>query len=160
MMKTRLFLLFTFVILAGCTTRPGKISNFDQSYPIEDFSCRIGDSPSVSVELGPSVYPQNEWEVINSLEQAGFSTEKLKQTTQFVKMLDTTSLMVVVGGKVLMDCGNISHISYIASVRKSILAILYGKYVADGTIDLTKTLKDMQMDDVGGLYRRCRSQVM
>jgi CubicO group peptidase (beta-lactamase class C family) len=36
-------------------------------------------------------------------------------------------------------------------VRKSILAILYGNYVADGTINLDATLEDLQFDDKGGL---------
>ncbi len=37
------------------------------------------------------------------------------------------------------------------SVRKSVLAMLYGKHVADGTVDLDKTLSDVGIDDVEGL---------
>jgi CubicO group peptidase (beta-lactamase class C family) len=36
----------------------------------------------------------------------------------------------------------------VASVRKSVLGMLYGKYVADGTIDLQKTVKDLGLTDV------------
>ena len=38
-----------------------------------------------------------------------------------------------------------------SSIRKSILAILYGKYVADGKINLEDTLEELGVDDVGGL---------
>jgi CubicO group peptidase (beta-lactamase class C family) len=59
--------------------------------------------------------------------------------------------MVIVGGRVLFEYGDVEEVSYLASVRKSILAMLYGHYVADGTIDLEKTLQELGMDDVGGL---------
>jgi len=57
----------------------------------------------------------------------------------------------VVGGRVLWEYGDVSRRSYLASVRKSILAMLYGKYVANGTIRLDKTLEELGMDDHRGL---------
>ena len=44
--------------------------------------------------------------------------------------------------------------SYIASCRKSVLSMLYGQYVEDGTIDLNKTVADLGIDDVEGLLPR------
>jgi CubicO group peptidase (beta-lactamase class C family) len=38
-----------------------------------------------------------------------------------------------------------------ASARKTLLALLYGKYVQQGTIRLVKTLREMGIEDVGGL---------
>jgi CubicO group peptidase (beta-lactamase class C family) len=59
--------------------------------------------------------------------------------------------MIVHRGKVVFDYGNVEELSYIASCRKSILAMLYGPFVENGTIDLTTTLEDLDMDDIRGL---------
>jgi CubicO group peptidase (beta-lactamase class C family) len=59
--------------------------------------------------------------------------------------------MVAVGGRSLFEYGDLTRLSYLASVRKSVLAMLYGKYVENGTIPLNKTLREMEFTDVGGL---------
>ena len=59
--------------------------------------------------------------------------------------------MAVVGGRALYEYGDLTTVSYLASVRKSVLAMLFGKYVANGTIKLNKTLADLKIDDIGGL---------
>ena len=50
-----------------------------------------------------------------------------------------------------MQYGDVQAVSYLASVRKSVLAILFGNYVASGKIRLNKTLAALGIDDVGGL---------
>jgi CubicO group peptidase (beta-lactamase class C family) len=97
------------------------------------------------------VYPGASWERIGSPESAGYSGKKLEEVRDYVKTINTTGLVVVVGGKILFEYGDLEQLSYLASVRKSILAMLYGNYVADGTVDLNKTLRDLGMDDHGGL---------
>jgi CubicO group peptidase (beta-lactamase class C family) len=52
---------------------------------------------------------------------------------------------------VVFEYGDVAENSYIASCRKSILAMLYGHYVTLGEINLHKSLKEMNIDDVGGL---------
>jgi CubicO group peptidase (beta-lactamase class C family) len=47
--------------------------------------------------------------------------------------------------------GDIEELSYVASVRKSILSMLYGYWVANGTIRLGTTIGELGMDDIGGL---------
>ncbi len=42
---------------------------------------------------------------------------------------------------------NIKEINYIASCRKSVLSMLYGKYVENGTIDLNETIRDIGIDE-------------
>jgi hypothetical protein len=51
---------------------------------------------------------------------------------------DTAHSAVVIGshGQVPFQYGDVARISKVAPIRKSILAMLYGKYVANGTIDL------------------------
>jgi len=54
-------------------------------------------------------------------------------------------------GRVVFTYGDLEELSYLASCRKSILAMLYGYWVENGTIDLERTLAELGMDDVGGL---------
>ncbi len=98
-----------------------------------------------------SVYPAQDWESIASPESVGFSSERLAALRAFVSTLDTTAMMVVVGGKSLFTYGDLAHLSYLASGRKSVLSLLYGQYVDDRTISLDRTLSDLKFTDVGGL---------
>ena len=104
----------------------------------------------------PPVYPAKEWQVAERPESAGFSSRRLASLTPFLESLDTSALMVVSGGKVVYQYGNAAEVSYLASCRKSVLAMLYGNYVASGKIQLDKTLRELEMDDIGGLMPRER----
>ena len=97
------------------------------------------------------VYPDVEWERIAKPEAAGFSQEGLDALRDHLAELPSTGLVVAVDGRIAFENGNIADTSYIASVRKSVLAMLYGNYVEEGTIDLTKTLADLNIPDHGGL---------
>ena len=97
------------------------------------------------------VYPGAEWERITNPESVGFSKEGLETVRAHLDSLPSTGIVVAVGGRILFENGNIQDRSYIASVRKSVLAMLFGNYVEDGTIDLNKTLTDLEINDHGGL---------
>ena len=97
------------------------------------------------------VFPAAEWERIASPESAGFSRAKLDTVVSQAKTLSTTALVAVVNGRILFDYGDTTHQSYIASVRKSVLAMLFGNYVQSGKIRLDKTLKELKITDIGGL---------
>jgi CubicO group peptidase (beta-lactamase class C family) len=60
-------------------------------------------------------------------------------------------MMAVVGGRVLYEYGDVTTVTYLASVRKSVLAMLFGNYVANGKIRLAKTLAELKIDDHQGL---------
>jgi CubicO group peptidase (beta-lactamase class C family) len=98
-----------------------------------------------------AVFPGREWARIERPESVGYSSARLRALGEWVESLDTTAMMVVVGGRSLFEYGDLSHLSYLASVRKSVLAILYGKYVENGTIRLDRTLRELGFTDVGGL---------
>ncbi len=68
-----------------------------------------------------------------------------------IDSMNTTGILVIYDGKVVFSYGDLEELSYIASCRKSVLSILYGGPVQDGTIDLQKTLADLQIDDLQGL---------
>ncbi|MGD2246666.1 MAG: serine hydrolase [Candidatus Aminicenantes bacterium] len=97
------------------------------------------------------IYPGESWERIWDSASVGYSSDGLDKVREYVETLDTTALMVVVGGKALFEYGNLEELSYLASVRKSVLAVLYGKYVYDGTIRLNTTLEELKISDVDGL---------
>jgi hypothetical protein len=59
--------------------------------------------------------------------------------------------MASVGGRVVFEYGDIDTVSYVASVRKSLMSMLYGIHVERGEIDLDATLAQLGIDDRGGL---------
>ncbi len=102
------------------------------------------------------VFPGAEWDYVprsaRAIQEVGWSPLIHRQMFQFLRdSSNTTGLVVVDRGRVVFRFGDIAELSYVASVRKSILAMLYGKYVEDGSIDLEQTLADLGLDDVGGL---------
>lgn len=98
-----------------------------------------------------TVYPGTTWEVIADPESVGVPQWVLDQADGYLSGLDTTGCVVVVGGRILYQYGNTSGVSYVASVRKSILSMLMGKYVASGQIDLDETMAQLGIDDNQGL---------
>ena len=57
-------------------------------------------------------------------------------------------MMIVVGGRSIFEYGDVAKATKVASVRMSILSMIYGKYVAEGKMDLNKTVKELGLDDV------------
>ncbi len=60
-------------------------------------------------------------------------------------------MVVIQSGKTLFEFGDIQELSYIASCRKSVLSMLYGPFVENGTINLSTTIEQLRLDDIGGL---------
>lgn len=112
----------------------------------------IAMAPPLSGQTPPvPVFPGQEWEFAD-LPAYGWSVEGLRRASNFVRdSANSTGIVVVDRGKIVFQFGDIQELSYLASARKSILAMLYGKYVEDRTIDLEKVLLELGMDDEGGL---------
>ena len=98
------------------------------------------------------VTPGAEWEK-GKPEDHGFDSAVLAKVPDYIraKNLGTTGLMVVSGGQEIFAYGDVKEVSYIASCRKSVMAMMYGKYVRNGTIKLSETVGELGIDDVGGL---------
>lgn len=64
---------------------------------------------------------------------------------------NTSSLLVLQDGRTVVELGDTTRASYVASVRKSLLSILYGIQVDAGTVSLDDTLGALGIDDTGGL---------
>lgn len=117
-------------------------------------STQVASSAGASITAAPALvptFPGASWERITDPASAGFSRSGLDSALAYLGTLETTGAVVAVGGRVLIDYGNVTELSYLASVRKSVLAMLYGTYVADGRVGLDKTLAELGIDDLGGL---------
>ena len=103
--------------------------------------------------LGAQEYPTGkEWEFAEHPLQEGWDKSKLDYLHKFIRdSTQMTSFMVVQHGKIVFDYGDLEENSYIASCRKSILAMLYGEHIRSGEISLEETLRNLGIDDVGGL---------
>ncbi len=98
-----------------------------------------------------TVFPGADWERVADPRAIGYCQDRLDLATARVKALPTTGMAVIVGGRLLWEYGDLTRVSYLASVRKSILAMMYGPYVESGRIRLDKTMADLKIDDVAGL---------
>jgi CubicO group peptidase (beta-lactamase class C family) len=110
-------------------------------------------TPAPAAVAAPAalVFPAAEWQTIVDPETAGYSRAGLDASLEYLKTLPTTGLVAVAGGRVLLEYGDITELSYLASVRKSVLAMLFGNYVASGKVRLDKTLAELAITDHGGL---------
>jgi len=91
-------------------------------------------------------FPGKDWETIDP-KKAGWSLSRLKQAEKIAAELGTTAVMIVDGGRVVATWGDVAEPVRVASIRKSFLSALYGIAVSEHRIDLSKTLKDLGIDD-------------
>jgi len=108
----------------------------------------IPPSGTIPVEAD---YPGAEWQRIADPATVGYSPAGLDSALTMVRSLRTSALLVTVGGRSLLEYGDLAETSYVASVRKSLLSMLFGRYVENGTVRLDETLAHIGIDDVGGL---------
>jgi CubicO group peptidase (beta-lactamase class C family) len=102
--------------------------------------------PATHAQATDTSSPRSNWEAV-SPESVGYSSLRFNALTAYLKTEYTTAMMVAVHGKVIYQYGDVSRVSKIASVRKSVLSMLYGNYVASGKIDFEKTVKQIGLDD-------------
>lgn len=123
------------LLVSGCTTTAPSASNVS----------------SAATTHQPTV-PGATWQAWPAPGDGSACQHDLQAARNYVRTLDTTALMAVKDGRVLFSQGPVERVSIVFSVRKSLLAMLYGKYVASGAIDLDRTLAEVGIDDaVGGL---------
>ncbi len=106
-------------------------------------------------------YPGATWESWPSPAAAGWSEARLADAREYAESLDTHSLLLVQGGRVVSAWGDVARRIAVHSIRKSILNALYGIAVGEDAIDIGKTLEDLGIDDKEGLTpREKRATVM
>lgn len=92
-------------------------------------------------------YPAGSWLQYASPEEAGWSSEKLDAAREYGRTIDSSAVLVIYDGAVLASWGEVARRFPCHSVRKSLLNALYGIHVANGDIDLHKTLAELEIDD-------------
>jgi CubicO group peptidase (beta-lactamase class C family) len=134
-------------------TRRSFARSMALTLPVLSLQQLAGTALAQTPPNGPtaSVFPGTEWQKFANPEAAGYRSPKLEAVEQMLYRLPTTSMLVVVSGRILYSYGDIGQVSYLASARKSILSMLYGKYVANGTINLDRTIGELGIDEADGL---------
>lgn len=95
-------------------------------------------------------FPKQEWNKSKSPTFSGWDESKISNLEEYIiDSTATTGMMIVQDGEIIYQYGNITENSYIASCRKSILAILFGKYVENKTINLQTTLEELKITNDG-----------
>jgi len=91
--------------------------------------------------------PGAHWEAVGPTDPLALPTEARAAVDAALDALPTTSFIAARGGKTLYSYGDVALPSYLASTRKSILSMLFGKPVADGTVDLDLTIEDLGINE-------------
>ncbi|KJX90363.1 hypothetical protein SY94_5251 (plasmid) [Agrobacterium tumefaciens] len=104
-----------------------------------------------AVDTTPYVANGKPWKTAGDVAAAGWSSAKLAEMEAKLYPMATTSMMVAQGGEIVYRYGNLSDVSYLASARKSILSMLFGRYVAEGKIDLDMTIGEIGIEEDDGL---------
>jgi CubicO group peptidase (beta-lactamase class C family) len=107
-------------------------------------------TPRLASQSKPAapVFPGTTWAKWDRPEDVNYKPARLDAVRAWLRAGQTKALFVAVDGKELFSYGDVSAVSKVASVRKSVLAMLYGSYVAQGTIDLSKTVVELGLTDV------------
>ena len=92
-------------------------------------------------------FPGASWTRVESADEAGWNRSRLRAARSYADSIDTAAVMVIQHGRVIAEWGPTALPLKCHSVRKSLLSALYGPAVADGTIDLDRTLNDLGIDD-------------
>ena len=98
--------------------------------------------------LSTSRIPSQTWLEYRDVRHAGFSPTGIDSVRKHLTSSNIDGLLVIHDGAVLLRHGDIETRYMCHSVRKSFLSMLFGIYVAQGKIDLTKTLGELKIDDI------------
>lgn len=112
---------------------------------------RPADAPPDAAGAASPVFPAEQWERVADSALACYSPARLDDIRDRLQAMNTTGLMAIVGGRVLLQHGDVERPSPLFSARKSVTSMLYGGYVESGKIQLNMTLREMDIDDISGL---------
>jgi CubicO group peptidase (beta-lactamase class C family) len=104
--------------------------------------------------LSEAGWPGESWRMVEDLDAAGWSLDRLNEAFFYADTIATDALMIVQGGRVVATRGDVTHRFQCHSIRKSLLSALIGIYADEGAIDLSLTLEKLGIDDREGLSDR------
>ncbi|MDR6192462.1 CubicO group peptidase (beta-lactamase class C family) [Agrobacterium pusense] len=115
-------------------------------------TCLLAPRASAAADPTCPAPPLGEpWTIGKDISASGWSAEKLATMEEKLYPMATTSMAIVHKGEIVYRYGNISDVNYLASARKSVLSMLFGKYVGEGKIDLDMTIGEIGIEEDGGL---------
>lgn len=98
------------------------------------------------------VFPGAAWATpASSGQPSGWSADKLQLADSYADAMRSDAYLVVHRGVLVHAYGDIRRPMNLASVRKSVLSVLYGMHVGRGAIDLDQSLASLGITDKGGL---------
>jgi len=89
----------------------------------------------------------NTWLRYLTVDEAGFSIDKLQNAKDFFDSTSAVSMMLIKNGYVVTSWGNIERRYKCHSVRKSLLNSLYGVQIKNNVIDISKTIGDLDIKE-------------
>ena len=106
---------------------------------------------TAGAQPAPATFPGDTWQRVADPTRIGWSKAGLDSVESMISRMNSSAMVVVEHGRIVYSHGDLTAQSYLASVRKSILSMLYGIEIARGHLDTSKTLAQLGIDDVGGL---------
>jgi Beta-lactamase len=104
-------------------------------------------SPEGYTDENGWTWPGTEWKQV-SPEFEGFSAERLEALRSFLKTHQTDCMMVISRGHVVFEYGDTKLVSKVASVRKSMLSLLYAVEMQKGLkFNLDQTVEQLGLED-------------
>lgn len=95
-----------------------------------------------------SDYPGKHWQQYANVADAGFDAEKIAQLKSDFENLSSDGFFVAVDGKVAIAWGDVDRRFMQASVRKSYINAMIGRYAEKGKINPESTLAGLGIDDL------------
>src|SRR5262249_11475215 len=108
-------------------------------------------SSAMSQPSALRVFPGDTWQRAADPTRLGWRKSGLDSVQSLISRMGSSAMVVVEHGKIVYSYGDLAAQSYLASVRKSILSVLYGIEIGRGHIDTARTLASLGVTDVGGL---------
>jgi CubicO group peptidase (beta-lactamase class C family) len=99
------------------------------------------------VIAGEPTFPGATWEAAREHPPSGWSAERLRLVEERLEAIKPTGVLVVHDGRVVLSWGDVARTVPVRSVTFSLLSALYGIGVAEGVIDLNRTLADLGIHD-------------
>lgn len=92
------------------------------------------------------IFPGIRWEDAAG-ESPGWSPTRLAALSLRLSEGESSAFMIVEAGRLVYQWGDLTLKSSVASVRKSLINVLYGIFIAEGRINANATLADLDIDD-------------
>ncbi len=100
------------------------------------------------VEPAGDVFPAGKWAHYRRPEDGGWASSGLAEAKKLSASTVMTSWVLVQGGMIVDEWGQVAQPVLIHSMRKSIISALYGIYASRGVVRLSATLAELGIDDL------------